>query len=206
MIDTHCHIDFEDYNNDRTDVIKRAKEKLDAVINSGTNLEGNQTVLNLSKENEGFIYPTFGFHPVTSQECTAEELHEAQKPLLMHVRDCEKKALNLINEYENLPYAVFHCFSGSLKTAKRIMEHDNYYMSFSTMLCYSQRHQELIKDIPLDHVLTETDSPYLAMTKEERNEPANVVKACEKIAEIKEMDLNTVDEITTNNAKRVFNI
>lgn len=253
MIDTHCHIDFEDYNNDRTDVIKRAKEKLDAVINSGTNLEGNQTVLHLSKENEGFIYPTFGFHPVTSQECTAEELHEAQKhlidnindivaigevgmdffyvkdkslrarqkeiftsfieiandykvPLLMHVRDCEKKALNLINEYEDLPYAVFHCFSGSLKTAKRIMEHDNYYMSFSTMLCYSQRHQELIKDIPLDHVLTETDSPYLAMTKEERNEPANVVKACEKIAEIKEMDLNTVDEITTNNAKRVFNI
>ena len=87
MIDTHCHIDFEDYNNDRTDVIKRAKEKLDAVINSGTNLEGNQTVLNLSKENEGFIYPTFGFHPVTSQECTAEELHEAQKHLIDNIDD-----------------------------------------------------------------------------------------------------------------------
>mgnify|MGYP000154697819 FL=1 len=135
-----------------------------------------------------------------------EIANDYKVPLLMHVRDCEKKALNIINEYEDLPYVVFHCFSGSLKTAKRIMEHDNYYMSFSTMLCYSQRHQELIKDIKLDHVLTETDSPYLAVTKEERNEPANVIKACEKIAEIKEMDLNTVDEITTNNAKRVFNI
>ncbi|WP_419384838.1 TatD family hydrolase, partial [Klebsiella pneumoniae] len=82
-------IDFEDYNNDRTDVIKRAKEKLDAVINSGTNLEGNQTVLNLSKENEGFIYPTFGFHPVTSQECTTEELHEAQKHLIDNINDID---------------------------------------------------------------------------------------------------------------------
>ena len=82
MIDTHCHIDFEDYDSDRTDVIKRAKEKLDAVIDSGTSLEGNQTVLNLSKENEGFIYPTFGFHPVTSQKCTNEELHELS---LIHI-------------------------------------------------------------------------------------------------------------------------
>ena len=57
-------------------------------------------------------------------------------------------------------------------------------MSFSTMLCYSKAHQELIKNISLDHILTETDSPYLAMTKEERNEPANVVKAVKKIAEI----------------------
>ncbi|WP_299523418.1 TatD family hydrolase [uncultured Methanobrevibacter sp.] len=253
MIDTHCHIDFEDYDKDRLEVIKRAQNVLDAVIDSGTSLEGNQKVLELSKENKGFIYPTFGFHPVTSQECSKEELHSAQKhlidnikdivaigevgmdfffvkdktlrarqkeiftsfieianeykvPLLMHVRDCEKKALNIVNEYEDLPYVVFHCFSGSLKTAKRIMQHDNYYMSFSTMVCYSQRHQDLIKNIPLDNVLTETDSPYLAMTKEERNEPSNIVNACKKIAEIKEIDLNTVDKITTNNAKKVFNI
>ena len=72
MIDTHCHIDFEDYDSDRTDVIKRAKEKLDAVIDSGTSLEGNQTVLNLSKENEGFIYPTLGFlhRNVQMKNCT----------------------------------------------------------------------------------------------------------------------------------------
>ena len=86
------------------------------------------------------------------------------------------------------------------------MNRDNCFMSFSTMLCYSKHHQDLIEKIDLDYVLTETDSPYLAITKEERNEPANVVNAVKKIAEIKEMDLNTVDEITTANARKIFKI
>ena len=86
------------------------------------------------------------------------------------------------------------------------MKMDNCAMSFSTMLCYSKHHQDLIEKIDLDYVLTETDSPYLAMTKEERNEPANVANAVAKIAEINNMDIEAVDEITTNNAKRIFKI
>jgi len=253
MIDTHCHIDFEDFDSDREEVIKRAKDKLDHVIVSGYSNESNMKVLQLSKEYEGFIYPTFGFHPVSSQNATEEdlkiahenirnhlddilaigevgmdyyyvtdkELRERQQeifrsfleladeykvPIVMHVRDCEKKAVNIIDEYENIPYFVFHCYGGSLKTAKRIMNRDDSYMSFSTMLCYSKHNQDLIEKIDLDYVLTETDSPYLAMTKEERNEPANVVNAVHKIAEIKGMDVSTVDEITTNNARKIFKI
>ncbi|WP_407415322.1 TatD family hydrolase [Methanobrevibacter sp.] len=253
MIDTHCHIDFKDYDNDREDVIRKAQEKLDYVIASGFNQESNQNVLNLSKEYEGFIYPTFGFHPVSSQNSTEDELKEAQNhlidnlsdivaigevgmdyfyvtdkalrerqqaiftsflelaneykvPIVMHVRDCEKKAVNIIEPYEDIPYFVFHCYGGSLKTAKRIMNNGNCFMSFSTMLCYSQHHQNLIEKIDLDYVLTETDSPYLAMTKEERNEPVNVVNAVKKIAEIKNIDISTVDEITTNNARKIFKI
>ena len=64
----------------------------------------------------------------------------------------------------------------------------------------------MIKEIPLDYILTETDSPYLAMTKDERNEPANVVNAVLKIAEIKDMEISEVDSITTANAKKVFKI
>ena len=64
----------------------------------------------------------------------------------------------------------------------------------------------MIEKIDLNYVLTETDSPYLALTKEERNEPANVVNAVKKIAEIKDMDLKTVDEITTSNARKIFKI
>ena len=253
MIDTHCHIDFEDFDSDREEVINRAKDKLDHVIVSGYSNESNMKVLQLSKDYEGFIYPTFGFHPVSSQNATEEDLkiahdnirnhlddilaigevgmdyyyvtdkalRERQQeifrsfleladkynvPIVMHVRDCEKKAVNIIEDYENIPYFVFHCYGGSLKTAKRIMNRDDSYMSFSTMLCYSKHHQDLIEKIDLDYVLTETDSPYLAMTKEERNEPVNVVNAVHKIAEIKNMDVSTVDEITTNNARKIFKI
>ena len=253
MIDTHCHIDFEEFDDDREEVIKRAKDKLDNVIASGYDIQSNKNVLNLSKEYSDFIYPTFGFHPVSSQNSTEEELKEAQNflienlsdfvaigevgmdyfyvtdktlrerqqeifksflqlaneykvPILMHVRDCEKKAVNIIEDYDDIPYFIFHCFGGSLKTAKRIMNKDNCFMSFSTMLCYSKHHQDLIEKIDLDYVITETDSPYLAMTKEERNEPVNVVKSVYKIAEIKKMDVSAVDKITTNNAKKIFKI
>ena len=253
MIDTHCHIDFEEFDDDREDVIKRAKDKLDHVIVSGYSNESNMKVLQLSKDYEGFIYPTFGFHPVSSQNASEEDLkiahenirnnldsilavgevgmdyyyvtdkalrerqqeifksflelaNEYRVPIVMHVRDCEKKAVNIIEDYDDIPYFVFHCYGGSLKTAKRIMNRGDSYMSFSTMLCYSKHHQDLIEKIDLDYVLTETDSPFLAMTKEERNEPANVVKAVHKIAEIKNMDVSTVDEITTNNACKIFKI
>lgn len=253
MIDTHCHIDFKEFDDDREDVIKRAQDKLDYVVASGYSNDSNMDILQLSKDYEGFIFPTFGFHPVSSQNATEAEIktahdnidkylddivaigevgmdyyyvtdkalrerqqeiftgflelaNEYKVPIVMHVRDCEKKAVNIVPEYEDIPYFVFHCYGGSLKTAKRIMNMGNAYMSFSTMLCYSKHHQDLIEKIDLDYILTETDSPFLAKTKEERNEPANVVNAVKKIAEIKDIDIATVDEITTANACKIFKI
>ena len=76
-------------------------------------------------------------------------------------------------------------------------------ISYLKALFYNK---DLIEKIDLNYVLTETDSPYLAMTKEDRNEPANVANAVRKIAEIKNMDVNTVDKITTNNALKIFKI
>ncbi|MDO5850434.1 MAG: TatD family hydrolase [Methanobacteriaceae archaeon] len=253
MIDTHCHIDFKEYDEDREEVIKRAQDKLSAVINSGTNKIDNQRILDFSKEYEGFIYPSFGFHPVSSQKSSQEEidaakahliehideivavgevgmdffyckdkaLRERQRevftdfatiandykvPLLIHGRDCERKIFNMLSDYPDIPKVVFHCYGGSLKIAKRILDEDDYYLSFSTLLCFSQHHQELVKEIPLDRILTETDSPYFAMTKEERNEPVNVEYAVKKIAEIKNLDISTVDEVTDKNARYVFDL
>lgn len=253
MIDTHCHIDFVDFEEDFENVVERARNKLSAVVNSGTNEIDNQKTLDLAKKYEGFIYPSLGFHPVSSQNSSEEEIKSAQNhlidnikdivavgevgmdffyvtdkslrerqkeiftgfleiandykvPLLIHGRDCEKKVLNMLGDYSDIPKVIFHCYGGSLKTAKKILDIDDYFISFSTMICYSQRHQELAKEIPIERILTETDSPYLALTKEERNEPVNVERAVKKLSEVKDLDIETVDEVTDKNARYVFGI
>ncbi|WP_297982035.1 TatD family hydrolase [uncultured Methanobrevibacter sp.] len=253
MIDTHCHIDFDEFDSDREEVISRAREKLNAIVNSGYGLESNEKALALSKKYEGFVYPTFGFHPVSSQNSPQEEIdaahkqmidhldeilavgevgmdffyctdkamrlrpqeifmgfveiaNEYKKPLLIHGRDCERKIFNLIQDYDDIPKVIFHCYGGSLKTARRMLDKDNYYISCSTMVCYSQRHQELFREIPIERILTETDSPYLAMTKDERNEPLNVQRAVNKLAELQDLDVAYVDETTEKNARKVFGI
>ena len=85
MIDTHCHIDFEDFDDDREDVVKRAKDKLDNVIVSGYSNDSNMKVLQLSKDYKDFIYPTFGFHPVSSQNATEEEIKTAHENVVKHL-------------------------------------------------------------------------------------------------------------------------
>lgn len=253
MIDTHCHVDFEEYDKDRDEVVDRARNVLDYIIDSGTNPVSNKNVVELSEKYSNFLYPTYGYYPVASHERTEEEVNEAydylinhlddyraigevgmdyyfvrdkdlrekqkkifrgfveiadeyNKPLVIHSRNCDKKALNIVNDYDNIPYIIFHCYSGSLKTAKRIMEHNNYFMSFSTMICYSKHHQDLIRNIPVEHIVTETDSPFLGQTKEERNEPAFVLRGARKICEIKDISFDYLDEVTTSNAKKVFNL
>ena len=252
MIDTHCHIDFKPFNKDREEVLKRTKEELTAIVNSGTSYKGNQGVLKLAKENSNFLYPSFGFHPVSSGQSSkndikiamdhmvkhlddivgigevgmdyfhvkdkkerekqgkifesfAELANEHEVPLIIHGRDCEKKAYNIIKKFNSIPEVIFHCYSGSLKTANKLVD-EGYYLSFSTMISYSKHHQELAKDIPLENILTETDSPYLAPKRGERNEPRNVAKVIEILAKINEEKVDVIDKITEKNAKKVFNI
>ncbi|MDR2873921.1 MAG: TatD family hydrolase [Methanobrevibacter sp.] len=252
MIDTHCHLDFENFDKNREEVIKRAKKKLTSLINSGTSFQGNINTLKLSNENPDFIYPSLGFHPIQSADMNDSEVNkvlyqisnyiddivaigevgidffyvkdkiqrnrqmdifkrfcslanEHEKPIIIHCRDGEKKAFNIINQFDRISDVIFHCYSGSLKTAKKIMD-NGYYMSSSTMIDYSTQHQELFREIPLEYILTETDSPYLHPIRGEMNEPSCVKIAINKLAEIKEVDYTSVNKITENNAKKIFKI
>jgi TatD DNase family protein len=252
MIDIHCHIDFRDFNKNREEVLKRAKQKLSAIINSGATLDGNKRALKLSQENKGFIYPTLGFHPVNSYKAELKVLEEVIKeidqnienavalgeagmdyhhvkdsesrkrqekifhkfavlaeeyelPLVVHARDAEENALEIVKQFNSIPDVIFHCYSGSYETAQKIID-ENYHLSVSTMVCFSKHHQKLVADLPLDYILTETDSPYLSPFKGKKNEPSFVEEAINKIAEIKDKKPSKVDKITEKNAKKVFGI
>jgi TatD DNase family protein len=252
MIDTHCHVDFKEYNKNRNEVMKRAKDKLSALINSGASLGGNRRTLKLQEEYKGFLYSTLGFHPSKASKAdsmvikqaldeintnidlavgigeTGLDFHEitdakARKrqvklfeifielskeyelPLIIHARDAEKKALEMVKKSSSIDNVIFHCYGGDYRTAELIVE-EGYYISLSTIVCFSDHHQKLAEEIPLSNLLTETDSPYLSPFKGIKNEPAFVEEAVKMIAKKKTISPLEVGRKTEKNAKKIFKI
>lgn len=135
-------------------------------------------------------------------------------PLVIHTRDAQENTLAILRE-ENAGSVggVFHCFSENLSFAKHALDL-GFYLSFSGIITFrnaSSLH-EVIRAVPDDRLLIETDAPYLTPVpfRGKRNESAYVVYVAEKIAEIKYGDSPTgiarVAELTTNNAHRLFKI
>ena len=104
---------------------------------------------------------------------------------------------------------VFHCFSGSKEFALEVIRL-GFYVSFAGPVTYKNARnlKEAAQVVPLDRILIETDCPYLApdLYRGKRNEPVYVKYVAEKIAEIKEISLEQVIEVTTNNAKKIYSI
>ena len=252
MIDAHCHVDFKEFNKNREEVLKRAKKKLSAIINSGASLGGNRRTIKLIEENKGFLYGSLGFHPVNASKADQSIIEQAfreiienidnavalgetgldfnqindidkrkrqlkvfrsfidlanefELPLIIHARDAESKSLEMINKYSKDIYAIFHCYSGDIDTMNKIIE-EGHYISYSTIICYSEYHKELVSKTPLEYILTETDSPYLSPFKGKRNEPIFVEETVKKIAEIKSQSFNHINKITENNIRKIFKI
>lgn len=140
------------------------------------------------------------------QLCVAEA---AELPVAFHIRDAYDDAYKII--YENRAKikksAVMHCFSGSAETAKQYLDM-GFYISFSGSVTFknAKKFPEIIRGIPLDRILVETDAPYLTPDphRGETNYPKFVHLTAKKIAEILEKDVSEIARITTENAKRLF--
>ena len=130
------------------------------------------------------------------------------KPIIVHDRDAHDEVIQILKE-ENAAQVggVLHCFSGDLKMAKQCLEL-GFYLSFTGTITYPKNDtiREIIKEIPIDRMLIETDCPYLSPQKfrGKRNEPAYVRYTAEKLAEVKGLSIEDVARVTSRNCHDLF--
>lgn len=252
MIDSHCHLNFVDFDENRDEIINKCKSAFKYIVDCGASIEGNLRSLKLKEKYDGFIKSTMGYHPVyagrdnqeTTQKTIAQIIEnldniqaigeigldfsekrsedelkrqhdnfhkmlelasEYNMPIVLHVREAEKHALDIIKEYPNIPDVIFHCFSGGKSTALEAVD-CGYYISFATNALFSKKHKKNIKAVPLENMLTETDSPYLSPIKGEPNQPSNIKMTIERIERTKHIDFEEIEKQTEKNAIQVYNL
>ncbi len=130
-------------------------------------------------------------------------------PVIVHNREADKDVLDIvgINQDGNLS-GVFHCFSSDLETLKKTLDL-GFLVSFTGNITFKKSVlSELVALIPLEHLMIETDSPYMSPVPKrgKRNEPSFVRFVAEKIAEIKNIPLERVIEMTSENARKLFKL
>ena len=136
----------------------------------------------------------------------------AQKnlPVIIHSRDSTELIINILKENQHLGVrGVFHAYSGSLETYKLLQRLGDWYIGIGGVLTYKKASiAETIKDIPLERILLETDSPYLTPVpfRGKRNESSYIPYIAQKLAEITGKELSEIAETTTLNAQNLFNL
>mgnify|MGYP005989430209 CR=1 FL=1 len=130
-------------------------------------------------------------------------------PVIVHTRDAREETLSMIRQHGDLDAGgVLHCFTESLEMAQAAIEL-NYMISFSGIITFRNAAElrDVVKNTPLDRILIETDSPYLAPVphRGKKNEPRYVVEVAQCVADLKGISLEEVAGITRENFYRLFN-
>ncbi|MCX5687216.1 MAG: TatD family hydrolase [Candidatus Omnitrophica bacterium] len=253
LIDTHCHLDFKDFNDDRLAVLKRSRDSgIDVIINVASSMEGTARSIQIAGEND-FVYASAGIHPHEADSVNDNDIKlfadflnkpkvvaigeigldyyknisskENQKklfirlleiaknmslPLIIHNRDAH---IDMIDTLKNIigssVNGVMHCFSGDEKFLKICLDM-GFFISFTCNITYKNAGslREIVKLVPMDRLLLETDAPFLAPQhfRGKRNEPMYVRYVAEEVAKIKGFDFNKIANITTENAKKLFKL
>ncbi|RLI95345.1 MAG: DNase [Candidatus Altiarchaeales archaeon] len=128
---------------------------------------------------------------------------ELNLPLVIHSRDAENDVIEKLIEYDM--GALLHCFSGNLRQAEKAIS-IGCLISIPTSVVYSKQKQKLVREIPLENIVLESDAPYLSPVPRTRNEPINIKMSLKKISEIKNIDIEEIAEVTTKNAMSFFNL
>jgi len=129
-------------------------------------------------------------------------------PLIVHSRNAEEETFDLLNEYKDYDLKILmHCFTGSMKFTEKLLKLNTYF-SASGIITFKNSIdlQNTFKKIPLEKLLIETDSPFLAPypMRGKKNEPSFIKFTLKKLSELKNTDLNYLDKITTSNFNKLF--
>ncbi len=253
LIDTHAHLEMREFNDDREDVIKRAREAgVDYIVTIGTTLESSRDAVLLAEKHD-CIYAAIGIHPHEVKDILhpayevlrrfakhkkvvaygeigldyfyehspkndqkrkfRDMLREARElglPVIIHDREAHEDTLQIVSEEWSPDLGgVMHCFSGDAAMAKKMID-----MGFSISVAgpvtfaKAEGLREVVRQIPIEHLLVETDAPYLAPQpmRGKRNEPAYVRHTAEMVAKVKGLSFEDVARITSFNAMQLFGL
>jgi TatD DNase family protein len=256
LIDSHAHIDFPQFADDRKAMLQRARDagvNTLLAIGTGPGPEKLDAALPFAEQYE-WVYTSIGIHPHEAKEVTQHHLDElarlaqhrkviawgeigldyfydhsprdtqatvfrsqmelaysARLPIIIHCRDAWDDCLAQIEQHWKTTGlgGILHCFTGTLDHAKRGIDM-GFLISFAGNSTYSktQHLRDIAKEIPLDCILIETDSPYLAPQayRGKRNEPAYVVEVAKTLAAVRNLPAEEFAAATAANFRRLFRI
>jgi len=253
LVDTHCHLDFPEFDTDRGLCLKRA---IDAgfkfLIDVGSDLENSVRAVELAR-NYDFVFACVGIHPHDADSANDEKISRIRKlcddkkvvaigetgldyfrnisskqnqqslfrkllklskdvslPVVIHSRDAHEDTLSILKSELSLPInGVIHCFSGDEAFLKKALDL-GLLVSFTCNITYkkAQNLRDVVKICPLNKMMLETDCPYLPPDglRGQRNEPFNVKILAEMVAQLKNIALSEVADVTTSNAESLFKV
>lgn len=250
--DSHAHLEMEEFDADRPEVIARAVEAgVELIVTVGTTLADCEKVVALAAEYQE-IYAALGVHPHNAKEIEkdtyqaisalarrdkvvaygeigldffhdlsprplqitrfGEQLELARDldlPIIVHSREAHREVLEMLTPWRGKLRGILHCFSGDCHVARRCLDL-GFYISIPGTATFPKAEviREVIRYVPLDALLLETDCPYLAPQpfRGKRNEPAYVVHTARAVADIRETTRELVGERTLRNAREIFGI
>ena len=135
---------------------------------------------------------------------------ELNKPIIVHSRDAENETFEILNSYKDRKLKILmHCFTGSLEFSKKLLTLDAFF-SASGIITFknSTELQNTFKTIPLENLLIETDSPFLAPVpmRGKKNEPSFIRYTLEKLSIIKDTTVEKMSKVTTDNFNKLFTL
>ena len=150
---------------------------------------------------------TFVREQYMALETQLEWAFQYNLPIILHTRNATCETIEVVKPYAQKGVkGIFHCFGGTREEAGQIANM-GFSLGIGGVLTYKNSGlQEAIKDVPLDHIVLETDAPYLTPVphRGRRNQPLYILHVLEKLAEVKGMDVADVAELTSANARKLF--